>query len=69
MHCRKVDDWTAEHLGTVQGIITLIFFIGLSALGYVALAFYESSVWALLTLQRFKIRELEAYLSRRTWEG
>lgn len=63
IHCRKVDDWTAEHLGTVQGIITLIFFIGLSALGYVALAFCESSVWALLTLQRFKIRELEAYLS------
>ncbi|KAK1830446.1 hypothetical protein QBC39DRAFT_391913 [Podospora conica] len=61
--CRQLDKWTVEHLGTVQGIITLVFFIGLSALGCVALAFCESSVWALLALQKFKIRELEAYLS------
>ena len=61
--CRQADDWTVEHLGTVQGIVTLVFFVGLSALGYVALAFCESSVWALLTLQPLKIRELEAYLS------
>ncbi|KAK0750533.1 heterokaryon incompatibility protein-domain-containing protein [Schizothecium vesticola] len=61
--CRQADNWTVEHLGTVQGIVTLVFFVGLSALGYVALAFCEASVWVLLTLQTFKIRELEAYLS------
>lgn len=61
--CQQLDEWTVTHLGTVQGIVALVLFVGLSALGYVALAFCEAGVRALLTLQTFRIRELEAYLS------
>ncbi|KAM7188256.1 hypothetical protein V8F20_010633 [Naviculisporaceae sp. PSN 640] len=61
--CPAADDWTINHLGTVQGIITLLFSIGLVALAYVALALCEAAVWPLLSRQIFTIRELEAYLS------
>ncbi|KAM7194006.1 hypothetical protein V8F33_007512 [Rhypophila sp. PSN 637] len=61
--CPRADDWTIDHLGTVQGIITLLFLIGLVALAYVALAVCEVAVWPLLSRQVFTISELEAYLS------
>lgn len=61
--CPRADDWTISHLGTVQGIITFLFSIGLVALAYVALALCEAAVWPLLSRQVFTIRELEAYLS------
>ncbi|KAM7213272.1 hypothetical protein V8F06_011338 [Rhypophila decipiens] len=61
--CPRADDWTIDHLGTVQGIITLLFLIGLVALAYAALAVCEAAVWPLLSRQVFTISELEAYLS------
>ncbi|KAK3391333.1 hypothetical protein B0T20DRAFT_76935 [Sordaria brevicollis] len=61
--CRTVDRWTAEHLPTVQGIITLVYVIGLGALAYVALALCEAAVWPLLVKQTMTIGGLEAYLA------
>ncbi|KAK0610019.1 hypothetical protein B0T17DRAFT_512324 [Bombardia bombarda] len=61
--CHKADDWTIDHLGTVQGIITLVFALGLTALAYIALAFCEVAIWPLLCRQLFTFRGLEAYLS------
>lgn len=61
--CRTVDRWTAEHLPTVQGIITLVYVIGLGALAYVALALCEAAVWPLLVKQTMTMRGLEAYLA------
>ncbi|KAK3952324.1 hypothetical protein QBC32DRAFT_212816 [Pseudoneurospora amorphoporcata] len=61
--CRTIDRWTAEHLPTVQGIITLLYTIGLGALAYVALALCEAAIWPLLTKQTMTMRGLEAYLA------
>ncbi|KAK0612094.1 hypothetical protein B0T14DRAFT_440465 [Immersiella caudata] len=61
--CDKADGWTIENLGTVQGIITLIYFIGVASLAFVALAMCEAAIWPLLTRQSFSIGQLEAFLS------
>ncbi|KAK3321713.1 hypothetical protein B0H66DRAFT_494292, partial [Apodospora peruviana] len=61
--CNRADDWTVQHLATVQGIITLVYFIGMVALTHVALALCEAAVWPLLAKQVFTIRQLEAYIS------
>jgi uncharacterized membrane protein YgcG len=61
--CRMVDQWTIEHLGTVQGIITMVYLIGMVALAYASLALCETTVWPLLHKQSFTIRGLNAYLS------
>ncbi|KAK0648660.1 hypothetical protein B0T16DRAFT_287356, partial [Cercophora newfieldiana] len=61
--CDKADSWTVENLGTVQGIITLIYFVGVASLAFVALAFCEGAIWPLLTQQSFSIGQLEAFLS------
>ncbi|KAL0468327.1 hypothetical protein QR685DRAFT_337433 [Neurospora intermedia] len=61
--CRTIDQWTAEHLPTVQGIVTLVYIIGLGALAYVALTLCEAAVWPLLVKQTMTMRGLEAYLA------
>ncbi|KAK5661596.1 hypothetical protein OQA88_9696 [Cercophora sp. LCS_1] len=61
--CGRTDDWTIENLGTIQGVITLLYFIGVSSLAFVALAFCEAAIWPLLTKQSFTIRGLEVYLA------
>ncbi|CCC12942.1 hypothetical protein SMACR_06084 [Sordaria macrospora] len=61
--CRTVDRWTTEHLPTIQGVITLVYIIGLGALAYVALALCEAAVWPLLVKQTMTMRGLEAYLA------
>ncbi|KAK4183548.1 hypothetical protein QBC35DRAFT_535656 [Podospora australis] len=61
-NCHSADRWTVENLGTIQGIITLIYLIGIVSLGYVALAFCEAAVWPLLHIQQFAVRGLNAYL-------
>ncbi|KAK4235388.1 hypothetical protein C8A03DRAFT_46481 [Achaetomium macrosporum] len=61
--CRTADNWTTEKLGTVQGIITMVYLIGMVALAYVALGLCEATVWALLHKQSFTIGGLNAYLS------
>ncbi|KAK3385519.1 hypothetical protein B0H63DRAFT_394092 [Podospora didyma] len=63
LSCDKADEWTIDHLGTIQGIITLIYSIGMAALAFVALALCEVAIWPLLSKQLFTIRGLEAYLS------
>ncbi|KAK4446540.1 hypothetical protein QBC34DRAFT_496828 [Podospora aff. communis PSN243] len=62
-NCDKADGWTVENLGTVQGIITLIYFIGVASLAFVALALCETAIWPLLTRQSFSIGQLEAFQS------
>lgn len=61
--CHMTDEWTIENLGTIQGIITLIYLIGLVALAYAALGFCETMVWPVLHKQSFTIGGLNAYLS------
>ncbi|KXX78238.1 hypothetical protein MMYC01_206477 [Madurella mycetomatis] len=61
--CHMTDEWTIENLGTIQGIITLIYLIGLVALAYPALGFCETMVWPVLHKQSFTIGGLNAYLS------
>ncbi|KAL2168030.1 hypothetical protein VTG60DRAFT_506 [Thermothelomyces hinnuleus] len=62
-HCSTADDWTVENLGTVQGIITMVYMIGMASLAYAALGLCEATVWPLLKIQSFTINGLNAYLS------
>ncbi|KAH6623307.1 hypothetical protein F5144DRAFT_550869 [Chaetomium tenue] len=62
-YCRTVDSWTIENLGVVQGIITMVYLIGMVALAYAALGLCEATVWPLLHKQSFTIKGLNAYLS------
>ncbi|AEO59756.1 hypothetical protein MYCTH_2308276 [Thermothelomyces thermophilus ATCC 42464] len=62
-HCRTADDWTVKNLGTVQGIITMVYMIGMASLAYAALGLCEATVWPLLKIQSFTINGLNAYLS------
>ncbi|KAJ4291368.1 hypothetical protein N0V88_006377 [Collariella sp. IMI 366227] len=61
--CRVADSWTTKNLGTVQGIITMIYLIGMLALAYAALGVCETTIWPLLSKQSFTIQGLDAYLS------
>ncbi|KAK3306067.1 uncharacterized protein B0T15DRAFT_534248, partial [Chaetomium strumarium] len=61
--CQTADKWTVENLGTVQGIITMVYLIGMVALAYAALGLCEATIWPLLQKQSFTIRGLNAYLS------
>jgi hypothetical protein len=62
-NCETVDTWTTENLGTVQGIITLVYFLGLISLAYVALALCETTIWPLMIRQPFPIGQIEAFSS------
>ena len=62
-YCRMADSWTIENLGIVQGIITMVYLIGMVALAYAALGLCEATVWPLLHKQSFTIKGLNAYLS------
>ena len=61
--CPAADEWTVTHLGTIQGVMTLVYTIGMFALGYVALAFAETAVWAVLQKQSFTLKGLDAFVS------
>ncbi|EGS22342.1 uncharacterized protein CTHT_0018660 [Thermochaetoides thermophila DSM 1495] len=61
--CPAADEWTVTHLGTIQGVMTLVYTIGMFALGYVALAFAETAVWAVLQKQSFTLKVLDAFVS------
>ncbi|KAK3934506.1 hypothetical protein QBC46DRAFT_368172 [Diplogelasinospora grovesii] len=59
----SADRWTAANLGTVQGIITMVYLLGLLSFTSVALALCESAIWPLLSRQKMSVRQLDAYLS------
>ncbi|KAK4132710.1 hypothetical protein BT67DRAFT_435424 [Trichocladium antarcticum] len=61
--CRMADPWTIENLGTIQGIITLVYMVGMVALAHAALGLCEAAVWPVLHKQSFTISGLNAYLS------
>ncbi len=61
--CPAADEWTIENLGIVQGIIAMVYLIGMAALAYAALGLCEATVWPLLHKQTFTVRGLDAYLS------
>ncbi|KAK3901295.1 hypothetical protein C8A05DRAFT_16497 [Staphylotrichum tortipilum] len=61
--CPVAGGWTIANLGTVQGIITMVYLIGLFALAYAALMLCEATVWPLLQTQSFTINGLDACLS------
>ena len=61
--CPTADDWAIANLGTVQGIITMVYLIGVVALACTALGLCESTIWPLLHMQPFTVKGLDAYLS------
>ncbi|KAK4154124.1 hypothetical protein C8A00DRAFT_33150, partial [Chaetomidium leptoderma] len=61
--CDMADGWTIENLGTVQGIIAMVYLIGMVALAFAALRLCEATVWPLLHKQTFTVNGLNAYLS------
>ncbi|KAK0721312.1 hypothetical protein B0T21DRAFT_395515 [Apiosordaria backusii] len=61
--CHLVDLWTLQNLGVIQGIITTVYLIGLSALAYTSLLLCEAALWPLLHTQPFTIRGLEGFLA------
>ncbi|KAK4223197.1 hypothetical protein QBC38DRAFT_488114 [Podospora fimiseda] len=61
--CRRVDKWTAENLGTIQGVITMIYLIGMAGLGHATLLFCEAAIWPLAHKQWFTLGGLNAYLA------
>ncbi|KAK4166935.1 hypothetical protein QBC43DRAFT_367851 [Cladorrhinum sp. PSN259] len=61
--CRSADRWTVENLGTIQGIITLIYLIGMAALAYSTLLLCEAAIWPLAHKQWFTLGGLNDYLA------
>ncbi|CAP64805.1 uncharacterized protein PODANS_5_3580 [Podospora anserina S mat+] len=61
--CRSLDLWTAENLGAIQGIITAVYLIGLSAFAYVCQALCEAALWPLLHTQTLTISALGGFLA------
>ncbi|KAK0654344.1 hypothetical protein QBC41DRAFT_386494, partial [Cercophora samala] len=61
--CRSLDPWTSENLGVIQGIITAVYLIGLSALAYICLSLCEAALWPLLHTQPLTISGLEGFLA------
>lgn len=54
--------WFAEHIGTVQGMSTAVYAIGLACLAYTAHVFSETALWPLLNQQHFTIKEMGNFL-------
>jgi hypothetical protein len=55
--------WIKDHFGLVQGIVTLIYSIGLSALASSGHTMAEAAIWLLLTKQPFSLNQMDTYLS------
>ena len=55
--------WIKDHFGLVQGIDTLIYSIGLSALASSGHTMAEAAIWLLLTKQPFSLNQMDTYLS------
>lgn len=51
-----------DNIGTVQGISTVVYSIGLAAIAYAAHAFSESALWPLLYRQNFTLNQMDIYL-------
>lgn len=54
--------WISRRIGTVQGINTAVYAIGLACLAFAAHAFSETALWPLLTEQPFTIGEMDTFL-------
>jgi hypothetical protein len=55
-------DYIQQHIGTVQGLVTAVYAIGLAALAYSAHAFSEAALWPLLAKQTLTLNEVETYI-------
>ncbi|KAF1998054.1 hypothetical protein P154DRAFT_622035 [Amniculicola lignicola CBS 123094] len=51
-----------NNIGTIQGISTAVYAIGLGALAYAAHAFSESALWPLLNRQSLSLKQVDTYL-------
>ncbi|KAI8936481.1 hypothetical protein NX059_006886 [Plenodomus lindquistii] len=55
-------EWITNNLGTVQGLSTACYAVGLAALAYAAHAFSESAMWPILSRQSFTLDQMDTYL-------
>ncbi|KAI9713787.1 MAG: hypothetical protein M1820_000517 [Bogoriella megaspora] len=61
-----VDDrmaWIRGHLGTVQGIVTAIYALGLAGVSYVPHALAEVAIWPLLCRRKYSIKQIDVNLA------
>ncbi|KAJ9155242.1 hypothetical protein NKR23_g2105 [Pleurostoma richardsiae] len=63
LHCDKADEWTVNNLGTVQGVVTFVYLIGLACLSYVVHNLCEAAIWPLLSRDRFTLRQVDEFLT------
>ncbi|KAL1840791.1 hypothetical protein VTJ49DRAFT_7746 [Mycothermus thermophilus] len=56
------DGWTVSHLATIQGVVAMVYLIGMAALARAALGVGETAVWGVLRGQSFTVRGLDAFL-------
>jgi hypothetical protein len=53
---------SVSNIGTVQGVVTAIYTVGLTCMAYTVYALAEASVWPLLCKQRFTFKQLDTFL-------
>lgn len=51
-----------DHIGTVQGLTTALYAIGMAALAHAAHSLSESALWPLVTKRTMTIQQIETYL-------
>ncbi|KAF2251456.1 hypothetical protein BU26DRAFT_424249 [Trematosphaeria pertusa] len=52
----------SKNIGTIQGIITAVYAIGLATLAYATHSLSEAALWPLINQRPFTIKEVETYL-------
>ncbi|KAL2119107.1 hypothetical protein VTJ04DRAFT_6067 [Mycothermus thermophilus] len=58
-----LDEWTAAHLPTIQGLVAMVYLIGMFGLTRAALGVAETTVWPMLKLQSFSVAGLDGLLA------
>ncbi|KAL2266683.1 hypothetical protein VTJ83DRAFT_6035 [Remersonia thermophila] len=57
-----LDGWTVSRLAAIQGMVGMVYLLGMAALARAALGVGETTVWGLLKGQTFTVRGLDAFL-------
>jgi hypothetical protein len=55
-------NYIQQHIGTVQGLVTAVYAVGLVALAYSVHAFSEAALWPLLAKQSLTLHQVETYI-------
>jgi hypothetical protein len=55
-------EYIRTNIGTVQGLVTAVYAVGLAAMAYAAHAFSEAALWPLLRKQPLTLKQVESYI-------